>query len=332
MKLNAKKMGTMKALKDSLKKGGSGGSMNYIKNVPADGITVRFLTEPEEWFGYMEYWDSDAKTFVPMTEGEILPDGAKPSFRYLANAVDVETDRVIPLKLSKTAANSLILKYDKYDTIVDRPYELQKHGEGLDTTYDVTPDAPSKMNMAKYEPLDLELILIAARAQATGETIDSTVNEKPAKSKEKSAPVAEDESLSTPDWDYGDFTYEELFPDDQIRIDYVKQELEVMSPDDQSVIAEFWEKELGELLEDGFSSAILELQRENAQVSDEDEDEEEEESDDDDDDDEETEISEEELNAMPISAIRSIAKSLDVETKGLSKEDLIEAIIDASEA
>ena len=331
MKLNAKKMGTMKALKDSLKKGGSGGSMNYIKNVPADGITVRFLTEPEEWFGYMEYWDSDAKTFVPMTEGEILPDGAKPSFRYLANAVDVETDRVIPLKLSKTAANSLILKYDKYDTIVDRPYELQKHGEGLDTTYDVTPDAPSRINMAKYEPLDLEVILIAARAQATGETGDSSVNEKPATSKEKSAPVAEDESLSTPDWDYGDFTYEELFPDDQIRIDYVKQELEVMSPDDQSVIAEFWEQELSTLLEDGFSSVILKLQRENANVAESD-DEEEEVDEDDDDDDEETEISEEELNAMPISAIRSIAKSLDVETKGLSKDELIEAIIDASEA
>jgi hypothetical protein len=169
MKLAAKQMGSMKAVKESLKKGG-GNDKTWIKNIPADGLVVRFLTEPEQWFGYYEYYDSDNKQFVPMAEGEILPDGVRPSFRYLTNALDVETDRVIPLKLPKTAANSLIIKYDKYETLLDRNYELDKHGEGLDTTYDVTPTGPTKMVLTKYDLLDLESILVDARNMALGET------------------------------------------------------------------------------------------------------------------------------------------------------------------
>ena len=76
MQISGKKMGSVKAVKDSLKKGGS--SLNtYIKNVPAEGITVRFLTEPEEWFGFYEYWNDESRNFTPMAVGEILPDGAK---------------------------------------------------------------------------------------------------------------------------------------------------------------------------------------------------------------------------------------------------------------
>lgn len=183
MKISGKKMGNIKALKESLKKGGSSlGS--FIKNVPAEGITVRFLTEPEEWFGFYEYWNDENRNFVPMAQGEILPDGAKPSFRYLTQALDITNDRVIPLKIAKTAANSLILKYDKFGTMLDRNYELQKHGEGLDTTYDVTPDAPSKLNLAKYELIDLEKILVSSRASALGET-DTQV----------SAPSVDDDEL-----------------------------------------------------------------------------------------------------------------------------------------
>lgn len=169
MKLAAKQMGSMKAVKESLKKG-AGGDKTWIKNIPSEGIVVRFLTEPEQWFGYYEYFDRDNKQFVPMAEGEILPDGVRPSFRYLTNALDVETDRVIPLKLPKTAANSLIIKYDKYETLLDRNYELDKHGEGLDTTYDVTPTGPTKMVLTKYDLLDLESILVDARNMALGET------------------------------------------------------------------------------------------------------------------------------------------------------------------
>lgn len=174
MKLAAREMGSMKAVKDSLKKGG-GNSAAWIKHIPAEGITVRFLTEPEAWFGYQEYYQPDAKAFVPMVEGEVLPDGSRASFRYLAVAVDIETDRVVPLKMPKTAANALILKYDKYGTLMDRDYELERFGEGLDTTYDVTPTAPSPFDISKYTVIDLEEVLVAARKDAIGESdVDSS--------------------------------------------------------------------------------------------------------------------------------------------------------------
>lgn len=169
MKLAAREMGTIKALKESLKRGG-GSNETWIKGIPADGIVIRFLTEPEQWFGYYEWFDKDNKQFIPMAEGEILPDGIKPSFRYLATALDIENDRVIPIKLPKTVANSLMLKYEKYGSLGDRSYELEKFGEGLDTTYDVSPQAPSPLAIEKYELLDLESILIAARAKALGES------------------------------------------------------------------------------------------------------------------------------------------------------------------
>lgn len=325
MKLKANKMGTMKALKDSLKKGGSGNS-NYIKNVPSDGITVRFLTEPEEWFGYTEYWDGDAKSFVPMVEGEILPDGAKPSFRYLTNAVDVDTDRVIPLKLAKTAANILILKYDKYDTITDRPYELQKHGEGLDTTYDVTPDAPSKMNIAKYDLLDLEQILVTARMQATGEVAEtqSTVVDAPevVKSAKKVTTLVKAEKED--EWNYSPYSYEGLFPNDQVRINYTEKELGKMNAVDQELVCEFWEVENT----DDFITLIIELQEANDALD--------EEADvsvsEDDDEDDDYEIDEDELMEMSIADLRKIAGDIGVAHKGVTKEALIVAIIESAEA
>jgi len=206
MKLAGKQMGSMRAVKESLKKGG-GGDTTWIKNIPADGIVVRFLTEPEQWFGYYEYFDTENKTFVPMAEGEVLPDGARPSFRYLTNALDVEQDRVIPLKLPKTAANSLIIKYDKYETLMDRNYELDRHGEGLDTTYDVTPTAPSQMTVGKYDLLDLESVLVDARKHAMGE---SDIDDKGDPFPESDIDTDDDDDIDIEDTDEKVYTEDDL--------------------------------------------------------------------------------------------------------------------------
>lgn len=280
MKISGKKMGSVKAVKDSLKKGAS--SLNtYIKNVPAEGITVRFLTEPEEWFGFYEYWNDESRNFTPMAVGEVLPDGAKPSFRYLASAVDIETDRVIPLKLAKTAANSLILKYDKYGTMLDRNYELQRHGEGLDTTYDVTPDAPAKLNLAKYDILDLEKVLIDARSLSLGENDTQ-------KSKAKSAPTIDD--------------------------DEVDDEDDPFNPPPKSA-------------------------KKSKPASKNDDDEEDDDDDDDElidmdaDDDEDTEevLDEETLSAMSLRDLRVICEDMEIDHDGMSKSDMVQAIVEVSE-
>lgn len=323
MQISGKKMGSLKAVKDSLKKGGSSLS-SFIKNVPADGITVRFITEPEEWFGFYEYWNDESRNFTPMAVGEILPDGARPSFRYLASAVDIETDRVIPLKLAKTAANSLILKYDKYGTMLDRNYELQKHGEGLDTTYDVTPDAPSKLNLAKYETIDLEKVLVTARATSLGET-DTKVSEPTIDDdeidEEKPKPVAKKAKAKEVLFDT-----DKLFPKGEYREDYSEDELVFMQDDDARTIKDLLESwELDESLTGAKAvKAILKAQS----ASDEDDEIVEVE---DDADDAEEALDEETLTAMSLRDLRVICEDMDIDHDGMNKPAMVRSIIEASE-
>lgn len=179
MKLATRQFGSVDEVKASLKRGGSNSGTAWVKAIPAEGLVVRFLAEPHEWFGYFEYWDQQASTFVPMAEGEVLPDGVKPSFRYLVNAVDTTSDQVLALKLPKSAANALMLKFDKYGTMLDRDYELDKHGTGLDTTYEVTPAAPAPKALDKYASHDLEEVLISARASALGEQVEAAADPDP---------------------------------------------------------------------------------------------------------------------------------------------------------
>lgn len=332
MKISGKKMGNIKTLRESLKKGGSSlGS--YIKNVPAEGITVRFLTEPEEWFGFYEYWNDESRTFVPMAQGEILPDGAKPSFRYLTQALDIANDRVIPLKLAKTAANSLILKYDKFGTMIDRNYELQKHGEGLDTTYDVTPDAPSKLNLAKYELVDLEQVLVTARASALGET-DTQVSE----------PSVDDDEVDDEDDEVVEevvvkkkkvvtagksattlIAYSEIFPkdddgDESVRDDYSEAELKQVAEQNPD-----WIQEIADALDfdtegaevSDLITAILEEQGG--------------ESSGDDDEGGEEKYDHATLTAMKLRDLKLMAEDMEIYEDGMTKEEMVQAIIEAVE-
>ena len=157
LKIKAERAGSIKSLKASLKRGGSG---SFIKNVPKDaGLTVRFLHEPEEWVKYLEYYSENTEPkFFPDVEGmdpDFVADLDKPSTRYLACAVDVDDNAVIPIKMPKSLVESLMKKYDKFGTILDRDYELVKDGEGFDTTYEAIPEAPKRRNMDKFEVLDL---------------------------------------------------------------------------------------------------------------------------------------------------------------------------------
>ena len=316
MEISGKKMGTLKALKDSLKKGGS--SLNtFIKNVPAEVITVRFLTEPEEWFGYYEYWNDESRNFCPMAVGEVLPDGSRPSFRYLTCAVDIESDRVIPLKLAKTAANSLILKYDKYGTMLDRNYELQRHGEGLDTSYDVTPDAPSKLSLAKYDTIDLEKVLVEARANALGEQ-----DTEPRKSK---PPVIDNDEIDNEDDTNDEDAEEILFPSNTYREDYTESELQdIVKNFNHEVknLLETWEID-ETLVGKSAVRAILKAQKDKENNEDEDVETDEDNATD--------SYDKETLDAMSLRDIKLIAEDLEIDVAGMPRNLLIEAIIDANE-
>lgn len=174
-KIKGGRFGSVEAVKRSLKKG----SNTFIKQIPSnDAIVVRFIEEPEEWFGYYEKYSEEARAYYPLLEGETVgPDERRPSFRYLANVVDVAEDRVIPLKLPKDLANRLIARYEKYGTITDRDYELSRSGEGLETMYDCTPEPPKKRTLSKYEPLDLAKILEDAYDYVFGNKGDDSADD-----------------------------------------------------------------------------------------------------------------------------------------------------------
>lgn len=237
-KIAGKKLGTIEAVKASLKKG-SNSNATYIKHVPVEGLTVRFLSDPEQWFGYQEYYDQENKAFTPMNEGEILPDGVTASFRYLTNAILVAEDKVVPLKLAKTLANILMVHYEKHNTLIDRNYQLDRHGVGLDTTYMATPEVESQMNLAKFDAHDLLKVLEEARRIADG--VD---------------PFASNEQITMGD----------VHTDD------------VDTDDDEEIV-----------------------------------------------------VSEDDLFAMSLEELQTFAKNMDLDSEGLRKSALVDAIIDASE-
>lgn len=146
------KLGSIKAVKQSLK---SKGNAN-IRNVPKeDSITVRFLENPEDFYGYYEHFVNG--TYQPCVTDECdgctsdNPEESKKMFRYLANAYVVDDQKVRLLKLPKSLVESLVEFYTKYKTLLDRDYELKRTGSGQnDTRYTAVPESESKMKLSRF--------------------------------------------------------------------------------------------------------------------------------------------------------------------------------------
>lgn len=148
----------------------------WIKSIPKEeGIEVRFLTEPEEWFKYKEHWNDGTGYFPCIGDGCPGCDSdnertQRASRRWLANAVDVGSGFVIPLKLPLDAVNKLIQRYERHGgTVMARNYKLYRYGTGLDTTYDVESEPESPFPFDQYEKIDLYDVLAEAFAEAFGD-------------------------------------------------------------------------------------------------------------------------------------------------------------------
>jgi hypothetical protein len=158
----SQKTGSIKQLKKQLKKGGNSGII--IHYIPKNDSKIgRFLVEPEDFRSYYEHFDNNLRRSFPCTREDACPGcvaGLDRPQLYLAPFVDNETDQVIPLQIKKSVMNALTIKYEKYGTLLDRDYEIGRYGEGKEgTTYDVTPEAPKKRNLSKYQLFDYEDIL-----------------------------------------------------------------------------------------------------------------------------------------------------------------------------
>lgn len=327
------KVTSINSLRASVKKGGGGGS--YLTRIPSDAsLTVRFLTEPTEWIAYFEYYDAEQKRFFPSIEG--VQTQERPAARYLANALDVAESRVIPLVMPKSVAASLLKKYDKYATLLDRDYELSRSGAGLDTEYDVTPEPPTKMNLERYDLLDLMGLLEAQLEDVPVNSDDDEEDEKPVARKSIKPTPSKAKADDDEDEDDED--------DDSEEAEYSRDDLEEKSLAELKVIA----RELGHTTKGLDSDDLINLILGDAEDDDEDDevlatgsssdDDEEEESEDDDDsdseDDEEYEevvIDEDELRKMSLAEIKAIAVDYELKVKaGASKDDLIEMILDVA--
>jgi hypothetical protein len=189
VKIMGGKAGSASRIKKDMDR--SSGNRTWIKGIKED-ITVRFLTEPDEWYAYREHYDPSVHFFPCIGKESDCPGCEhesekvqRTSRRYLANVLDVEEGRVVPLKLPLDLANRLVARYERNgDTLTNRDYTLHRMGKGLDTTYDVTPEDKSKVDISQYDLADLEKALIEQFEDAFD--LESEEKEEPAPRKRAS--------------------------------------------------------------------------------------------------------------------------------------------------
>lgn len=184
--LKIKRLGSIKKAKASVNKSSSSG--DYTKSIPADGITIRFLEEPDQWYEIQQYWDEGDERMYIVTE-ETPQHFVKDSYvRYVCNVVDINENEVIALAMPKTVAKAMMERHDKHHTVMDRDYELSKSGSGLKTKYLVTPEAPSKKNLDRYELKDImEILEGMIPGDEDADMDEDEEDERPARRKKSSA-------------------------------------------------------------------------------------------------------------------------------------------------
>lgn len=234
-----KKMGSAQALAKASKKGAN----SNMWSIPEAGIIVRFLDEPEDWFGYTRYYDEENQGYVPMIDGERAPSGARTQFRFVANAVKVEDDKVIAFDMPKSMGAAMNKYYDKYGTLLDRDYDFSKSGSGLQTEYAVAPDSKEPKKLSKYEKLNLEDVLMTQRdatlSDGSGGT-DTADDDAPAKvgKASKAAPKAAAKAKAkAPNFDELGEKADEDDEDAQASLTELAEALEI-DPDDYDSWAE----------------------------------------------------------------------------------------------
>lgn len=188
--MKVKQFKSLNALQRELSKGGGG--ERQIISVPKEGIKVRFITEPDQWLQIEEHWVGGG--FEICKEDCALCEDGRPSKRYITNAVDVMNKKVIALKLPITLIRTLLKRYDRYSTVMDRDYEISKSGTGKETEYDIdSPDGKSEFNFSRFEPLDL----MAAVKAEYGTDDDDDDDDVP----EPKSASRDDEDDDTPPWE-----------------------------------------------------------------------------------------------------------------------------------
>lgn len=206
LQIRGGKAGSVSRLKSQIESRGR----TWIRGLrEGEDLTVRFLTEPDEWYAYREHYSPEVNFFPCI--GDECPgcnsdseQVQRASRRFLTNALDTGSGEVIPLKLQLDLANRLVARYERNgNTITDRDYTLHRMGKRLDTTYDVTPESPSRVDTSQYQLIELEDALLHQFKEAfglgEGEDVSSASGLSEGKSSGGSPPADTDAGLDTDD-------------------------------------------------------------------------------------------------------------------------------------
>lgn len=293
------KMGSLKTLKASLAKGGNNA---WIKYIPKNGsMNVRFIEEPENWINYVEHYDTVLRKSFPCNGEQGCPGcqgDARKSSRYLANAVDVDNDRVIPLQMPKDLANRLVVRYERNGTLIDRDFELSRSGDGLDTVYDLDAGPADRKKIDKYQPLDLMKVLTDAFDEVFGSNADEDDEDVTPVVKSKPKPIKRSKAAKVLDAgpdvdDDGDEDDDEPVVEKPAIKAAKAKAAKAKGKKEAPPEPKFTAEDEDDAAEEGY--------------------------------DEET------LKALPLGALRAVARDFDVDPRGMDQDEIIAAILASGE-
>lgn len=169
--------GSVQKLRQNLTAASSSGNSRKLLIIKEDEpVKVRFLQNPADWMIFYEHYVPESKMFVPALDPDPLashPDERvrRTSLRHMANVLNLETMQVQLLKMNQDLTNRLMMRYNRYDDLTDRNYEIVRSGTGLQTAYDIEPDDVSPMDLdrfaSKLHDMTLFLLQEADRYHAT---------------------------------------------------------------------------------------------------------------------------------------------------------------------
>lgn len=150
-------------IKKDLKSGGGG--MWFTRVQPDTELTVRFMAEPDDG-GIASFWNHfddtrpKGKQAYPCNAGEGdcvgCDEGVDRTKVYIAPCIDVSNNQVIVLQMTKTVIESLLKKYERHSTLLDRDYIIARTGSGREnTSYEVDADERRKRDLSRYDLPDM---------------------------------------------------------------------------------------------------------------------------------------------------------------------------------
>jgi hypothetical protein len=149
--------GTVQKLRQNLATASTSSNSRKILIVKEDEpVKVRMLQDPDEWMIFYEHYVPENKAFVPALDPDPLsthPDEKvrRTSLRHMVNVLNLETMQVQLLKMNQDLTNRFMMRYNRYNTLTDRNYEILRTGSGLQTAYDVEADDAEPMDLTRFQ-------------------------------------------------------------------------------------------------------------------------------------------------------------------------------------